>query len=109
MEKLFQDAHSIIEDSIRKVLPESAVKSVLEKVSFSGGIYVAAVGKAAWKMAVACEETMSDQIRRGIVLTKYGHSEGPLKHFEILEAGHPVPDENSVKGTQQNTWKWSRP
>lgn len=101
MEKLFQDAHSIIEDSIRKVLPESAVKSVLEKVSFSGGIYVVAVGKAAWKMAAACEETMGDQIRRGIVLTKYSHSEGPLKHFEILEAGHPVPDENSVKGTQQ--------
>lgn len=48
---------------------------------------MAAVGKAAWKMAAACEETMGDQIRRGIVLTKYSHSEGPLKHFEILEAG----------------------
>ena len=77
------------------------MKQVLKASSFSGQIYAAAVGKAAWRMAAACETILGERIQQGIVLTKYGHSEGPLKHFEILEAGHPVPDENSVRGTQR--------
>ena len=36
----------------------------------------------------------------GVVVTKYGHSKGPLPGLEIYEAGHPVPDENSFKATQ---------
>ncbi len=99
--KLFQDAHTIIQESIREVLPDSAVKNVLENTCFPKKVYVVAVGKAAWKMAAACEEVLKGQIEKGIVLTKYGHSEGDISQFEILEAGHPVPDENSVAGTQK--------
>ena len=99
--KLFQDAHTIIQESIREVLPDSAVKNVLENTCFPKKVYVVAVGKAAWKMAAACEEVLKGQIEKGIVLTKYGHSEGDISRFEILEAGHPVPDENSVAGTQK--------
>ena len=99
--KLFQDAHTIIQESIREVLPDSAVKNVLENTCFPKKVYVVAVGKAAWKMAAAYEEVLKGQIEKGIVLTKYGHSEGDISQFEILEAGHPVPDENSVAGTQK--------
>ena len=99
--KLFQDAHTIVQESIREVLPDSAVKNVLENTCFPKKVYVVAVGKAAWKMAAACEEVLKGQIEKGIVLTKYGHSEGDISRFEILEAGHPVPDENSVAGTQK--------
>ncbi len=35
-----------------------------------------------------------------MVVTKYGHSKGPLPGLEIYEAGHPVPDENSFRATQ---------
>lgn len=99
--KLFQDAHTIVQESIREVLPDSAVKNVFENTCFPKKVYVVAVGKAAWKMAAACEEVLKGQIEKGIVLTKYGHSEGDISRFEILEAGHPVPDENSVAGTQK--------
>jgi glycerate 2-kinase len=99
--KLFQDAHTIVQESIREVLPDSAVKNVLENTCFPKKVYVVAVGKAAWKMAAACEEVLKGQIEKGIVLTKYGHSEGDISRLEILEAGHPVPDENSVAGTQK--------
>ena len=37
----------------------------------------------------------------GVVITKYGHSKGELAPLEIWEAGHPVPDENSLKATQR--------
>ena len=40
-------------------------------------------------------------ICRGIVLTKYGHIRGKLPGVLCLEAGHPIPDRNSVEGTQK--------
>lgn len=36
----------------------------------------------------------------GIVLTKYGHVQGSIKDVVCYEAGHPVPDENALRGTQ---------
>ena len=35
-----------------------------------------------------------------MVVTKYDHSKGPIANFQIFEGGHPVPDENSFRGTQ---------
>ena len=32
----------------------------------------------------------------GLVISKYGHFDGPIDGLRCLEAGHPVPDENSV-------------
>ena len=34
------------------------------------------------------------------MVTKYDHVMGPIGNFSCFEAGHPVPDENSFKGTQ---------
>jgi hydroxypyruvate reductase len=55
-------------------------------------------GKAAAKMASAVEELLRDRISSGIVIVKYGHSL-PLSLVEIVEAGHPLPDEAGVAGT----------
>lgn len=38
---------------------------------------------------------------KGIVITKYHHVMGQLPRIHCVEAGHPVPDENSFKGTQE--------
>ena len=35
-----------------------------------------------------------------MVVTKYGHSQGPIGDLAIYEAGHPVPDEHSVRATE---------
>lgn len=51
-------------------------------------------------MAAAAKGILGGQIEKGIVITKYGHSQGPLKGMEIWEAGHPLPDENSFQATE---------
>ena len=36
----------------------------------------------------------------GVCITKYDHSKGDIPRIKIFEAGHPTPDENSIKATQ---------
>ena len=70
-------------------------------MAFPGRIFLVAVGKAAWQMAKTALSCLTDPIEAGIVLTKYDHVQHPLEGIECLEAGHPVPDENSFIGTQK--------
>lgn len=93
-----EDAYKIIRMSINEVLPEKAVQKALENKSFTGSVIVIAIGKAAWNMANAAKESLGSKIVKGLVVTKYEHSRGPIDGFEIIEAGHPIPDENSVIG-----------
>lgn len=93
-----KDAEVIIRKTIEDVMPDKAVKKMLHKLSLTGKIYVAAIGKAAWTMAAAADEVLKEKIAEGIIVTKYHHSRGDINNFSIIEAGHPVPDENSVKG-----------
>lgn len=97
----YRDAETIIRKAINEVLPDKAVRTVLSHVETMENVYVVAVGKAAWKMAHTCQEILGSHIRKGIILTKYGHAEQGLPGFEIVEAGHPIPDSNSIMGTQK--------
>lgn len=96
-----EDAKKIIEQSIAAVLPHKAVKTALLAKKLSGKIYLIAIGKAAFSMAKAAKETLHSQIIKGIVITKYGHSQGSIDGVEIIEAGHPVLDENAIRGTEK--------
>lgn len=60
-------------------------------------LYVVAVGKAAAAMALETEKILSNRITEGIVVTKYKH-QLPLSHCSTIEAGHPIPDKNSLLG-----------
>mgnify|MGYP004533087557 CR=1 FL=1 len=105
--KLRQDADLIMKEAITKVLPDGAVRKALTGEEFapylktSGKIYVVSVGKAAWKMAQAAETVLGKRLEKGIVLTKYHHVEGEIPGMRCLEAGHPIPDENSFEGTRE--------
>ena len=101
---LKQDMRDIIDGSIKAVLPESAVKEALKRSDFQarlgkGRLVVASIGKAAWRMAKAASDILGSEIS-GAVVTKYEHSMGDIKGLEIFEAGHPVLDENTLKGTR---------
>jgi len=61
-------------------------------------ILVIGAGKAAASMAVAVEDLLGDQITQGLVIVKYDHLE-LLEYISIIEAAHPVPDQNSVQGS----------
>ncbi len=96
-----EDAQKIIHSSIERVLPDIAVKRALEGQSFTGKVIVIAIGKAAWNMANAASEILGDRIEKGIALTKYHHSQGEIKNFTVLEASHPLPDENTLLGAEK--------
>jgi len=97
---MLTDAQKIISDSIAAVLPDEAVRRALTGRHFPGRVVLVAIGKAAWRMANAAHDTLGEQISCGIVITKYSHSGGAIGNLEIIEAGHPVPDENSLLGAR---------
>jgi glycerate 2-kinase len=63
-----------------------------------GGIRCIAVGKGAVPMAQAVVDLLGDKISTGLVVTKYEHlgsATFPVD-WEVIEAGHPQPDEHSL-------------
>lgn len=101
MNTLREDARSIYLEAIRRSLPDAAVRAQLPRISFGAGkLIVIAVGKAAWSMAAAAHEILGSRISSGVVVTKYRHSRGSIPGMDIVEAGHPVPDENTFAGTR---------
>ena len=95
-----QDADQIIAAAMRAVQPDAAVQRALAAAELTGKIYMVAVGKAAWQMAKAAADVLRERITAGVVVTKYEHVMGEILHTECYEAGHPVPDENSFRGTE---------
>ena len=93
-------ADAIVRASIHAVLPDEAVKRALDGQEFSGRVLLVSAGKAAWQMAKAAYDFWGERIENGVVVTKYDHVMGPIGNLELCEAGHPVPDENSFRGTQ---------
>lgn len=101
MDKLLRShADYIVRSSIAAVMPDEAVKKALENKSFPGRVYLVSVGKAGWQMAKTACDMLANQITQGIVVTKYDHVKAPIENCICYEAGHPVPDENSFRGTQ---------
>jgi glycerate 2-kinase len=96
-----EDAREIIYEAIKAVLPEPSTKEALDGIETKGAIRIIAIGKAAWRMAWAARESLQDRISDGIVITKYQHSQGDITGFEIIEAGHPIPDKNTIRATME--------
>ena len=95
------DADALIRASIASVLPDEAVRRTLETYRPGNGkTLLVSVGKAAWQMARAAVDVLR-RLDGGIVITKYGHVKGEIPFLKCLEAGHPVPDENSFEATKK--------
>ena len=62
-------------------------------------IHVLSLGKAALPMAYSLEELIGGRLQGRLVITKNagGYPKGAL---EVIEAGHPVPDERSLRAGQ---------
>ena len=97
---LRRHADQIIRGAIAAVQPDAAVQRALAEMRFPGRVLLVAAGKAAWQMAKAASNCLGSRIENGVVITKYDHVMGPIANFACFEAGHPVPDENSFRGTQ---------
>ena len=102
MDRLLRShADRIVESAIQAVLPDEAVIRALEGKTFPGRVILVAAGKAAWQMAMAAWGVVGDAITAGVVITKYDHVKGPIGNLLCLEAGHPIPDENSFFATEK--------
>ena len=98
---LRRDADVIVAEAIRAVQPDAAVIRALEGRTFPGRVLLVAAGKAAWQMAKTAVDCLGERLDRGVVVTKYDHVKGEIPRCVCVEAGHPVPDENSFQGTAQ--------
>lgn len=94
---------SVIEAAIKAADPYSNTKNLIKELfSDSAELIVVSVGKAACPMMRAAEEVLGNRIRKGLVVTKYHHSEGfSFRYSEVIEAGHPISDGNSILAAQK--------
>ena len=66
-------------------------------------ILIAGAGKAGTPMVQAVAEILGERVNEGVVIVKqgYGGAANPGSRIEIIEAGHPTPDERGVHGTSR--------
>jgi hydroxypyruvate reductase len=93
-----KEVFEIEKSHLRIVAPEGPAVD-LDLNDFTN-IYLIGAGKASAPMAQAVEEAFGSRITKGLVITKTGHSL-PLKRTEIIEAGHPIPDQKGVEATKR--------
>ena len=118
LSKMRSQAQDLFRASLRRVDPYDAVRcfvriegsnlilgqeggseSVLDLRAFER-IFLVGGGKATAPMARALEDMLGERIRKGIVNVKYGFAE-KLVYTEIIEAGHPLPDQKGVEGARR--------
>ncbi|NWG14243.1 MAG: glycerate kinase [Acidobacteria bacterium] len=103
------DAARIWSAALQAVEPEAAVRRSVKlrgnrlkvgdypvDLSRIRKIWVLGAGKAAAPMGAALESILGKRVAGGLLVTKYGHGL-PLRLIELLEAGHPLPDQNGIE------------
>jgi glycerate 2-kinase len=66
-------------------------------------VRIIGAGKAAVAMAGALHDVLGDRLSGGLVVTKYGYRATNVDtgRVEVVEAGHPVPDQQGVDATRR--------
>jgi len=90
----------LIRKSVRLEGGQLTIAGIAFGLSSLQNIYVVGAGKATAPMAQALEAILGDAITDGLVIVKHGHAV-PLQRIRTVEAAHPVPDENGIRGTEQ--------
>lgn len=106
-------AEQIFLAGISSVLPERLISNMMSlkdnrliiyDLSFFlesiQNIYVIGAGKASAMMGAEVEKILGNLITEGYIVVKYGHS-CELSYINVSEAGHPVPDSNGFKATEE--------
>jgi glycerate 2-kinase len=95
---------NVLNEAKKRFSPYNLLYPQLLNFPMNRPIHIFALGKAAFQMTRAVLEYAKNdsyiRIMGGLVITRYGHAEGDLPKMTIIEAGHPVPDENSVKAAE---------
>lgn len=92
----------LFEEAVRSVSAEASMPDRLERGA-DGRTLIISVGKAAAAMAATAASQLG-QMCHGLVVTRVGHSGPPHRlppGFELIEAGHPVPDAESILAAER--------
>lgn len=113
LKQMRKHATSIFDAALRAVDPEEAILHHLKRngnsleigeralnLNHYDRILVVGAGKADAPMARALEAILPERITDGVIVVKEGHGL-PLAHIQIREAGHPVPDQRGIEGTEE--------
>ena len=65
-------------------------------------IWIFGAGKAAASMGRSLERILGRYLTGGFLVTKYGHG-AELDRLDLMEAGHPLPDTNSILAAERFT------
>ena len=88
----------------KRIIPEYLGKIFPQGSEPKGRCLVIGAGKASASMATALESHAKihwpNTILEGVVLTRYGHH-SPTSHIQIVEGGHPVPDQAGMDGAKE--------
>ena len=88
----------------KKIVPEYLGKIFPQGSEPKGRCLVVGAGKASASMATALESHADSHwphaTLEGVVLTRYGHN-SPTSRIQIIEAGHPVPDQAGMDGAKE--------
>ena len=87
----------LIKKNQNKVIRISKTNFVL---SPKGKVFVIGAGKASSQMAFSLESKIKEVISKGIIITPYKYKK-KCEKIEILEASHPLPDENGINHTNK--------
>ena len=111
LNSLKEDALEIFSAGLKAAYPDTRIRKLflLEDTLLKIGdriynldkyqnIYVVGFGKVSGFMATTLEELFLGRIKRGIVNVRSGY-DAPCKIIKVNVAGHPIPDDDSTKGT----------
>ncbi len=96
------DLRNLFDDAVRAVMP-GVVMPAMIPCSPHGRTCVIAIGKAAAEMMRVALERAPIPLA-GLVVTRHGHlpeSGCDWPGVELIEAGHPIPDSNSLRAAER--------
>jgi glycerate 2-kinase len=91
---------ALFETAVAAADPRTVLARHLPPKPTSGRCIVVGGGKSAAVMAAALEDAWPDIALEGTVVTRFGHAV-PTRRIEVIEASHPVPDDNSERGAKR--------
>lgn len=90
----------IFQASLAAVNGRICVRKYLTEYSSVNSTHVVAIGKAASAMMLGAFDHFQDNRKQGLLITRHGHLDAVLEknpQIYCIQAGHPVPDANSIE------------
>jgi glycerate 2-kinase len=114
LEKYKKHLDTILNSALSSVDPYNLIKEQLtrdkqlillpgnQKINLKSfkRIFLCGAGKGVAPMCKAMEELLADDLYNSKIIVKYDHAID-LEKTHVFQAGHPIPDDNTIKGTNE--------